>query len=101
MKYILILQKSSCVEWKMCYSIDGIVEDNSFFLCTCQWLQADDGHHGKPAGGMPGVPQPVPPGLPQAPGDGQGGQRPAPHLALRPLHQADETPGKPFIKNND
>lgn len=32
--------------------------------------QTDDGDNGKPAGGVPGVSQPVPPGLSQAPGDG-------------------------------
>lgn len=56
--------------------------------------QTNDGHRGKPAGGVPGVSQPVPPGLSQAPGDGQRRERSAAGLVLRPLHQANEAHGR-------
>lgn len=42
----------------------------TFYLLYSSPPQTNDSDDGKPAGGMPGVSQPVPPGLSQAPGDG-------------------------------
>lgn len=61
-----VVCRSAWVQYVCCLN----VRVRAFELSCSSPPQTNDGHHGKPAGGVPGVSQPVPPGLSQAPGDG-------------------------------
>lgn len=61
-----VVCRSVWVHFECCFNIHV----HTFYLLYSSPPQTNDSDDGKPAGGMPGVSQPVPPGLSQAPGDG-------------------------------